>query len=172
MPRATVRAAIVDYLQAASTTTPGLQVVGQVFAHPPLFTSEATFFQNSWSGKSQGALIYVFLEEQFEQRIRLIGNQLGGKMRTYKVKLICFLRSTLVNAQDVDAANDTFLDALVLAIQENRQPGGAATVFQWGEGDEVGGIDIHVTAGWPRTIRAQIKQVYSVVEVLAIEMNT
>lgn len=170
MPRATVRAAITTYLQSAAQTVPGLSVLGAVFAHPPKWTDEQNFFATSWSGQNAGAAVYVYLEEQSEERIRLIGSALGGKQRTYKVKLLCFFRA-VGKAEDADAGNDSFLDALVLAIQENRQPGGSSVVFQWGEGDTVGGVDINVSAGMPRPINARLLQVYSTVEVLAIEMD-
>ena len=176
MPRAEVRQAIADYLLSARATTPGLEILGEVFQHPPVWTSESQFFQNSWSGQAAGACIFVYLEEQSEERIALIGSLPGGKMRTYKVKLICLVRSVAQgasntdSAQVADATNDTFLDALVVAIQSNRQPGGPSVVFQWGEGDTVGGVDINVTAGWPAPINSQLLQVYSTVEVLAQEI--
>ncbi len=171
MPRAEIRQAITDYLLSARNTSPGLQILGEVFAHPPKWTNETEFFQNSWAGQGTGACIFVYLEEQSEERIRLIGGQLGGKQRTYKVRLICFLRDASGKAEEADAANDAFLDALVLAIQQNRAPGGGV-VWQWGEGDTVGGVDINVTASMPRPLNMRMLQVYSVVEVLAIEMNT
>lgn len=166
MPRATVRAAITQYLASA-----GVAFLGEVFPHPPKVTAEGEFAIGKFPGKGSGAVVYVYLEEQSEERIREIGLSLGGKMRTYKVRLICFLRSVKPKAEDVDADNDTFIDSLVLAIQQNRTPGTGA-VFQWGEGDTVGAVDIRIQSELPKTIRLQLTQVFSTVEVLAIEMNT
>ena len=170
MPRAEVRQAIADYLLSARATTPGLDILGDVLQHPPKWTGETEFFKNSWAGQGSGALIFIYLEEQSEERIQLIGAVSGGKMRTYKVKLICLVRSMTGSAQEADTVNDTFLDALATAIQANRQPGGPQVVFQWGEGDSVGGVDINITAGWPAPLNAQLLQVYSTVEVLALEV--
>ena len=170
MPRAEVRQAIADYLLSARSTTPGLEILGDVLQHPPKWTGESDFFRNSWSGQGAGAIIFIYLEEQSEERIQLIGSVPGGKMRTYKVKLICLVRSLTGSAQEADATNDLFLDALAIAIQANRQPGGAQVVFQWGEGDSVEGVDINVTAGWPAPLNTQLLQVYSTVEVLALEV--
>ena len=166
MPRATVRAAISQYLSSSN-----ISFLGTVFPHPPKVTAEGEFEIGKFPGKGTGAVIYVYLEDQSEQRVREIGLAPGGKMRTYKVRLICFLRSVKPKAEDVDADNDTFLDSLVLAIQQNRAPGTGA-IFQWGEGDTVGAVDIEIKAGLPSTIRLQLTQVFTTVEVLAIEMNT
>lgn len=171
MPRAEVRKAIADYLLSARNTTPGLEILGEVFQHPPVWTSETQFFANSWSGQAAGACIFVYLEEQSEERMVLQGQVPGGKLRTYKVHLICLVRSSAQGGAEVaDATNDAFLDALAVAIQANRQPGGASVVWQWGEGDTVGGVDINITANWPSPINSQLLQVYSRVEVLALEI--
>ena len=167
MPRATVRAAIADYL-----TSQQIPFVGAVFAHAPKTTTQGDFDDTQLSTVGSGAVIYVFLGEQSEERIRLIGNQLGGKQRTYKVSLICILQSKKRNAQDADADNDTFLDSLVGAIQASRTAGTTGAVFQWGEGDTVGGVDISIRAEMPRINRYQMTQIFSIVEVIAIEMNT
>ncbi len=166
MPRATVRAAITEYLQSSS-----IPFLGSVFPHPPKVTPEGEFDIGKFPGKGSGAVIYVYLQEQSEERVREIGLQLHGKMRTYKATLICFLRSIKPKAEQADADNDTFLDGLVLAIQENRTPGTGA-VFQWGEGDTVGGVDIVIHSELPSTIRLQLTQIFSTVEVTVIEMNT
>lgn len=166
MPRATVRNAITQYLQSSS-----IPFLGTVFPHPPKVTVEGEFDIGKFPGKGSGAVIYVYLQEQSEERVREIGLLLGGKMRTYKVTLICFLRSIKAKAELADADNDTFLDGLVKAIQENRTPGTGA-VFQWGEGDEVGGVDIVIRSELPSTIRLQITQIFTTVEVTVIEMNT
>lgn len=171
MPRAQVRQAIADYLLSARNTTPGLEILGEVFQHPPVWTSETEFFRNSWSGQGDGAIIFIYLEEQSEERLVLQGTIPGGKLRTYKVHLICFVRyAGDGGAEAADARNDAFLDALAVAIQANRQPGGPDKVWTWGEGDTVGGVDINITANWPSPINAQLLQVYSRVEVLALEI--
>lgn len=159
MPRATVRAGIVAYLQAANVTT-----LGSVFAHPPKRTAEGEFVT---AGGPSGAVIYVHLSRHQEQRIEAGGPNAGMKMRLYEVSLICVFRSKLADTQQVGAANDAFLDSLTAAIQSNRVPQG---VWQWGEGDTFGAPDIAVDADMPKPIRQQASQVWSIVTVTAVEM--
>lgn len=159
MPRATIRAGIVDYLQAASIT--GL---GSVFAHPPKQTGEGEF-QADQTGS--GAVIYVHLAGQEERRIATGGPTDGMKLRAYEVALICVFRSKLADTEAVGAANDQFLDSLTAAVQANRTP---TAVWQWGEGDTFGAPDVRVEAGMPRPIRQQASQVWSICTVTALEL--
>ena len=165
MGRTTVRGAIQAYLANA-----GIKFLGNVYAHPPKITSEAEFFETVQPGTASGALIYIHLEQQHEKRIALGGPTSGQKLRPYQVLLICLLRSKKADTEQVGADNDTFLDSLVSAIEANRNAGSPSTVFQWGEGDTTGAVDIQVTATLPRPLRLQSSQVYSEVRVTAVEI--
>lgn len=165
MGRASIRKAIQQYL-----TSQNIQFVGKVYQHPPKFTAEGEFVGTSFIGEGSGAVIYIHLAKQRGQQIRLIGGQPGGRQRTYTVGLVCVFRSKNSNTEEVGEENDVFLDSLVDAIENNGQPGNGA-VFMWGYGDTVGDIDIDVKAEMPRPLRLQASQVFSVVEVTAIEMN-
>lgn len=168
MSRATVRAAVADYLQGA-----GISLLGSVFQHPMKVTPEGEFVLNETPGTATGAVIYVHLEDQFERRLGAgapLGSGAAGlKLRQYKVNLICVLRSDKPDAQDVGDDNDTFLDSLVAAIETSRTAGSPSTVFQWGEGDTFGAPDIDIHAGMARVLRLQMSQVYSTVEVMVLE---
>lgn len=164
MGRADVRQAVADYLSSAGVT--GL---GTVYQHPPKFTNEGDFVTSNDPGHMAGAVVYVHLRQQSERRIAVGGPTSGVKMRTYSVGLICVFRSKTKDTQAVGAENDAFLDSLVEAILANRNAGAPDAVFQWGEGDDFGAPDIHVDAEMPRPLRQQASQVFSVVEVTALE---
>lgn len=165
MGRAAVRQAVADYLSSAGVT--GLS---KVFQHPPKFTGEGEFVASSDPGHTSGAVIFVHLREQNERRIAVGGATSGLKMRVYSVGLICVFRSKTANTEEVGADNDAFLDSLVDAILASRTAGAPDAVFQWGEGDDFGETDVHVSAEMPRPLRLQASQVFSVVEVTALEL--
>lgn len=164
MGRAAVRQAVADYL-----TTAGVAGLGTVYAHPPKFTSEGDFVSTNDPGHTSGAVIYLHLRRQEERRIAVGGATSGIKLRAYSVGMICVFRSKTADTQSVGAENDAFLDSLVEAILANRNAGAPGTVFQWGEGDDFGEPDVHVDAEMPRPLRNQASQVFSVVEVTALE---
>lgn len=172
MPRATVRAAITAYLQSgiAAGAIPSLS---KVFGHPPALTPEGDFYANQGPGFASGAAIYLHLITHDERRIAIGGATSGRKSRPYHVGLICVLRSTKPDTQIVGADNDLFLDGVTGWIQANRTAGvqEGSTFFQWGEGDEgPGSIDLVVKAGMPKKIRGQSSQVFSTIDVTALEI--
>ena len=162
MSRKSVRLGIQKYLGNANVPS-----VGSVFAYAPKITTEEAFFQMEPPGAASGSVIYIDLQDQSESRGAFGGATSGIKWRLYKVSLICFFRSKKPDAQDVGADNDAFLDGLIATIQASRTAGGA--VFQWGEGDRLMGTDITVRSDMPRALRLQMTQVYSVVDVYALE---
>lgn len=168
MSRAGVRAAIQSYLADSSITS-----LGSVYAHPPKITPEGAFAPQDTPGWTSGAVIFIHLSDQHERRMTM-GSQLGRpaagiKFRFYKVSLVCVLRSTQADTELVGAANDAFVDSLVNAIESNRNAGAPGTVWQWGEGNTLGAPDIDVRAGMPLTLRQQISQVFTIVDVMAVE---
>lgn len=168
MSRKAVRTAVQQYLQGA-----GITRLGKVFSHPPKWTNETDFTLNGYPGQGSGAVIYIHLRRQSEFRMALGGATSGMKMRPYKCVLICLLNSKKPHAEDCDSDNDDFLDSLTSAIQANRNAGNPAAVFQWGEGDTLYGVDIHVDTHFPRPIRMQSMRQFSLVEVTVLEqMNT
>lgn len=164
MPRVQVRKAIAQYLRSAN-----VEYLGKVYEHPPKYTSEGEFVLEDYAGQGTGAVIYLHLVEQSEERVALGGAQGGQKQRTYNCGLICVLRSKKPSTEDVGHENDEFLDSLVLAIQADRTAN-SSVIFQWGEGDTLEGQDIVVRAEMPRPIRQQASQVFSTVEVKVMEM--
>lgn len=166
MGRAAVRTAIADYLTSGIGTIPSLS---KVYAHPPKITPEGEFFSGETTGVESGAVVYVHLATQSERRIAIGGPTSGRKARPYEVYLICFLRSVNPDAEVAGAANDDFLDGLTSWIEANRTANSSA-IFQWGEGDKVGEPDVIVKSNTPRPLRQQMTQVFSTVEVLALEI--
>lgn len=169
MSRATVRQAITSYLAASNVTS-----LGSVIAYPEKVTGEGEFVAGETPGSASGAVVYVHLGGQEERRIGL-GAPLGApaaglKMRAYQVELVCIFRSKKPSAAQVGADNDAFLDSLVDAILSNRTAGDPSAVFQWGESDTLGGVDVQVHSEMPRLIRQQASQVFSVIDVTALEL--
>ena len=164
MSRATVRAAIADYLMGAGITN-----LSTVYQHPPKLTVESEFFAGTDPGHASGAVIYIHIPNQSESRVALGGPRSGNKIRPYTIGLICIFRSNKPKTEDAGADNDAFIDSLTEAIEADRNAGNPAAVWQWGEGDTLYGTDIRVKAEMPRPIRQQISQVFSVVEVTALE---
>lgn len=159
MGRESIRASIGDYLTAAGVTN-----LTTVLTHPPKVTDDGQFIAPT---AAAGGLVFVHLGEQSERRIAAGGPTAGMKMRLYRVSLLAIFRGVDPQAETVDAANDTFIDSLVSAIEANRAPAG---VWQWGEGDTFGTPDIDVRTDLPQTIRQQTTQVWNVLTVSALEL--
>lgn len=166
MPRAEVRAAISDYLQAQHIT-----FLESVFPYPPKVTSEGDILTPGGMEDS-GAAIFLHLQEQVEHRVALGGPHSGAKLRAYTLRMLCVLRSVNEQAEQVGLDNDSFLDSLTAAIEANRVAN-STVVFQWGEGDTEGGLDIRINADLPVQLRGfQMTQVWSTVDVTVMEILT
>ena len=89
MSRATVRAAIASYL-----TNYGVTNLSSVRQFPAKLTPEGEFFEGEDPGHSSGAIIFLYIENQRENRIALGGPHNGRKAIDYTFILDCYLRST------------------------------------------------------------------------------
>lgn len=169
MSRATVRAAIANYLNTAGII--GLASDG-VKQFPAKFTPEMEFYQGEDPGHSSGAIIYLFFENQSETRIALGGAHDGRKAIEYTVALDCFMRSTHRKSEDAGADNEAFLDSLEAAIRADRNAGAPGVIFQWGEGTFPGSPDLTTVSYYPRLLggAASATQIYSRVTVSVIEI--
>jgi hypothetical protein len=168
MSRTAVRAQVATYLSGA-----GVTFLNTVKPFPAKFTSEMEFFQGEDPGHSSGAIVYLYIASQKESRIALGGAHNGRKAMEYEFVLDCFMRSMHRKSEDAGADNDTFLDSLVTAIRADRNAGNPSLIFQWGEGNFPGGVDIDITSYYPRTINGSstTTQVYSQVRVMVIEID-
>ena len=170
MSRATVRAAVVKYLQGAGITS-----LASVKPFPAKFTSEMEFYAGEDPGTQDGCIIYTFINRESERRIALGGPHNGKKAVDYEFTLDCFFRSTKRKTEDVGADNEAFLDSLITAIRADRNAGAPDVIFQWGEGTFPGGADIDITSYYPRSLNgaASATQVFSSVRVSVVEiLNT
>jgi hypothetical protein len=169
MSRATVRQAIATYLTNANVTN-----LSSVRQFPAKLTPEGEFFEGEDPGHSSGAIIFLYIESQHENRIALGGPHNGRKAIDYTFILDCYLRSTHQKSEDAGFDNETFLDSLVTAIRADRNAGAPGTVFQWGEGANgaAGGQDIDITSYYPKQIngKSAATQVTSVVRVHVVEI--
>jgi len=168
MSRTAVRNQIATYLEGANVT-----FLNSVKKFPAKFTSEMEFFQGEDPGHSSGCIVYLYIATQKETRIAVGGAHNGRKAVEYEFVLDCFMRSTHRKSEDAGVDNDSFLDSLVTAIRADRNAGNASLIFQWGEGNFPGGVDLDITSYYPRTINgsATTMQVYSQVRVTVIEID-
>jgi hypothetical protein len=171
MSRTTVRAAITSYFQTGIDTA-AITGLATVYPHPPKITPEGDFIVASEDpGHSMGTVMYIYLGKTPRKRLGTGGPTSGIKQALYPVALVCFTRSAAAKSQDCGVQSDAFLDSLVAYIQANRTANSAGVIFQWGESDHFGGDDISVDVTMPRLLGGKLglTQVYSVVEVLALE---
>jgi hypothetical protein len=167
MSRATVRAAITDYLANA-----GIENLSTVKPFPAKFTSEAEFYDGEDPGHSSGAIIYIFFENQTENRVALGGAHDGRKVIEYTVALDCFMRSNHKRSEDAGLDNETFLDSLEAAIRADRNAGAPGVIFQWGEGTFPGSADLTTLSYYPKLLAGagSATQTYSRVTVSVLEI--
>lgn len=168
MSRATVRSAIVNYLNGASITN-----LSTVKPFPAKFTPEMEFFAGEDPGHSSGVICYIYFAGQRETRMELNGPTSGQKAIEYEVVLDCFLRSTHQKSEDAGSDNEAFLDSLVAAIRANRTANSNGVIFQWGEGGfPSGGNDIEVVSYYPRLLTGtgSVTQIYSSIRLAVVEL--
>lgn len=163
MPKLEVTAAIQYYLDPEQSN---ISYLGKVYPALPRIASEDDLFNFVPPGTQVGAVIYMFLADQVEQRIALGGQHQGVKMRTYSLTLFCIMKTMLDDEVAEQAAFDTFVDSLTGWIQADRNAWteaqslggqgpfvGTGVVWQWGEGaGPDGGIDIRFEYFVPHTI--------------------
>ncbi len=167
MPKSQVTAAIQYYLDPAQS---GIEYLGKVYTALPRVANESDLFSYVPPGTQIGALIYLFISDQAEQRIALGGQHAGVKMRTYTLTLLCIMKTSLQNEVQEQAAFDAFIDSLTARIQADRNAWTEATalggqgpyantgyVWQWGEGPGPdGGTDLHFEYPVPHTINGGV----------------
>jgi hypothetical protein len=166
MSRSTIRAAVASYLEGAGITS-----LTTVFAYPPKLTPEGDFYQGSAPDHKSGAVVYLWITGQKEQRIAVGGFTNGRKMVSYEFVLDCYFRSTTPKSEDAATENDAFIDSLISEIRANRIAGAPGVVFQWGEGGHNGGTDIDVVSYYPKMLggAASVSQVYSELRITVLE---
>ena len=129
--------------------------LSNVYPYPAKFTPEGEFFSGEDPGTQEGAVIFLRVASQNERRMSLQGAPAGGKMVMYSLDMTIIFRSMLPRTQDVGAANDAFLDSLLFAIRASKTAGTSdGTIWQWGEGSQVGGQDIELEVFYPRPLAA------------------
>lgn len=166
MSRATVRAAITNYLTNANVT-----LLTDVLPFPPKLTVEGDFYNGNDPNHKSGCIIFLWIEAERENRIAVGGAHNGRKMVEYTFVLDCYFRSTTPLSEDAAAENEAFLDSLITTIRADRNAGAPGVVFAWGEGANFGGPDIEVVSYYPRSLNGAmaVTQTYSTVRVQVLE---
>jgi hypothetical protein len=153
--RSEARSAVVDWFQPSQ-----LEIVSNIYPTLPVFVDESDMWSAQIPGAFDGAIIFVGLEAQHSHRIELVGNLTGGKMRTYQINLLCYLRDTSGKSQNAELANDRMIDSIQTRLESDRTMGGR--FFEAGEGDSPGGDDIVIASTLPRVTKNGGQNVVSI----------
>jgi hypothetical protein len=175
--RSTVRAAIVTYLTAKSSSgDSSISYLTNVFGFPAKYTPGREFYDGEDPGILNGAMIYLYFGSDNQRRIALGGAHSGKKYRDYVLTLDCFFRSQEQLSQTAGLNNETFLDDLVTEILADRNAGAPGTIFQWGEGGMSGGQDIFIESFYPELLQVKgagtTTQIFSTLKVSVSEVLT
>lgn len=167
--RQAVRLAITSFLNQHIKEVPHLS---KVFGFPAKFTAEGQFYDGEGPGSLRGAFIYLYFGDSQDERIALGGPTDGRKWVRYDLSMRCIFRSQQKLSQAAGEANEAMLDGLTTLIRSSRNADAPGTIFQWGEGDQRGGVDIHVKSYYPEVIGAKVDttQIISDVEVLVAQV--
>lgn len=147
MSRATVRAAVADYL----TATPALfGVAGVLRAQPKNMVDAGVQFTDGSPGAASGAVLVVGVPDMHEQAVALDG-QGGGRISTYNVEVGVFHRSVEEDALLAQDHLDQVLDAIADHLRRDPSLGTATAVGPVTSGSIISGAydSLHVTCGQP-----------------------
>jgi len=183
MPLTEVSDAIYYYLKPENSN---INYLGTLYQALPKTASEADLFTKTFAGQAVGAVIYQFCTGQRETRKAVGGQHSGRKMRVYDMGFLIVFKSDLPSTEDAQQIYFGFIDELTAYIQADRNAGtespslggtgpyaGTGYVWQFGEGTELGGVDIQIDHAIPRTADGGVVLFQSVMHLSAIEwLNT
>lgn len=138
--RAAVRTAIATYLEAAS-----VPYLGSVFPARPVIIEEQDYVQTmqgtaiTQSDHGSSCVAVVNITSDKRQRRADVGRGAVNDTWIHMIALELFFASTSGEAVAAQEDYDAVVDALVVAIRANANPGGAATV--WSAGEFAYGVD-------------------------------
>ena len=163
---------IVTYLNdgIAAGQIPGL---AKVFDFPPSITNEGDFTVATQDPQHKlGTVLYLFLQRPSRARVSVGGQNSGIKKVVYELTLICFTRSNNRNKQMVGRQAQAFIDAITAYIEANRTANSSHSsqpIFQWGEGDTLGAVDLEARPLLPRQTKMGVAQVFTTIQVKVLE---
>jgi hypothetical protein len=192
MGRTSTRQAVQAYLEAGSQAGPTAAVpfLSTVYAHPPKLVNESDFYSAEIPGTGTGGIIFIYIGNTDRRRIGPAarntdtGEYVGvGKWVEYDYALMCYLRTTKLEAEDAGEDNDAFLDGLIAWIEADRNLGTApgqgpsgvvpstpGAIFQAGEGSETWTPDLRVHSLLPKANRMGTLTVFTSVAMKVIEI--
>lgn len=99
---------------------------------------QSDYFVAPSPGIPTGCAILVFLERGKEDRVAVAGASSGLKHVAWSVKMHCFLRSTVLNSEDVQDISYELLDAIRGHIEADRTLGTGGFEAGYGVGLQAG----------------------------------
>jgi hypothetical protein len=134
---------------------PAVEGLNLVLDAAPWFVDGANFQLDSELG--WGAVGFVWVDSQEEQRIALGGAHGGLKWVKFQVSLAVIFQMVIPRDADLQAIATGYrrplnavLDGVVDRLRQDRTLGGAPGVFQAGEGDGTGSDDIMIVRELPK----------------------
>ncbi len=141
----------------APPSVPGLNTV---YRGEPKQVPGTDFFAGTPAGTPSGAVAYPYVETQNEHRIALGGPHGAWKQADHDVALIVRFVSNQQTGEAAQDDHDALIDAIVDRLRADRQLGTTIDqtphIFQAGEGDTVGGADIHILSDLPKLANNQL----------------
>lgn len=163
---ASIRSAIAEYL---TTQTAGSQYISQVFAAPPVLTTEQ-YLQLPTNPTNTGAIVTIYLESASHSLITLGGQQNGIYKAAYNAKLVLTVMGLTGDAIAAQNLMDNAMDELTQIIMSNKQANTPSAIFTWGLGDGVSADDITIDMELPNTITLQTVEIWGTLGIVVLEM--
>ncbi len=128
MSRATVRAAIANYL-----APPAVAGLNKVFTATPKRVEGTWFRYGQPAGTQSGAVAVINLTSDREERIALGGEHSGKKWIHYEISLDIYSHSVHRHSEDAMADFDTVIENIKARLRADRRLGNDTVIFESGE---------------------------------------
>ena len=128
MSRATVRAAIADFL-----APPAVAGLNKVFTSTPKRIEGTWFRYGQPAGTQSGAVAVINLVSEREERIALGGEHSGKKWVHYEVSLDVYSHSVQKLSENAMTDFDSVIDTIKARLRADRRLGNDTVIFESGE---------------------------------------
>lgn len=128
MSRQTVRAAVASYFAA-----PAVSGLNKVFTSMPKRIEGTWFRYGQPAGTKTGAVAFVHLVSENEERRSIGGEHAGQKWVHYEVELQIYCHSIQAHSEDAMADFDTVIDNVKALLRADRRLDDYPVIFEAGE---------------------------------------
>lgn len=146
----------------------------RVYADQPWRVDGSEFAEAFAGAATSGAVGYVHISDRQETRITFPQGGGGQKQVRYTVGLVVMYRYLIPTEPETPADwvgdLDTMLDALVDRLRADPTLGAPGVIFQAGEGDGPGTVDVVIRRDPPRRTPATVES-WNVIEFTAVQID-